>query len=724
MLGMVARRSIFSFDRKLWIACAVVVLVIFARAGSLVWELRRDALTELEKDTSIVGEVLAAQTSRYLQLVDNGLRRIQTGSALAPGADQDAFHARFVNDETAQLLVALTDNLPQANGFLVADARGFVIASSRQRVELPINISDRDYFRALRQPGPGDIYIGAPTTGRVSKAPVIFMARRIVGSDGVVGGIAVAVLDAAHMRRFFESLHAGDRRGMALLRTDGTMLVGYPQTVADGGEPFPDHKAWIQALSDGGRFVTDKLIAGMTAVVSLHPVPDFPLVVNVSLRQDDALAPWQSLVHLIEFQAAIAAACVVLAFAAIIYQFKRQTAQTEVLATTATALRESEQRLRAYAEMASDWLWEQDASFRFLWTSATAPLHRVGSDSDGRTRWDVMGASLDDPYWAAHYRDLLAHRSFRDFRYERPGDAGDIRHVSIGGAPVFDNNGNFAGYRGTGRDVTAEVEAERQLRDARDRAEAANKAKSEFLANMSHELRTPLNAIIGFSELIAAQPFGKIESRYIEFVGDILSSGRHLLDLINDLLDMSKIEAGQFELLDEDVELAPLLQSCLTMLGPRAAEGRVALSHDRPAAPIAIRADQRAVRQIVINLLSNAVKFTPADGAVSLRIEPAEGGVAIVVADTGIGIAKDALDRLCEPFQQVDASIARRFGGTGLGLAITRKLLGLHGGQLRFDSEPGHGTTVWAVFPPERILRPDSRTLHLQSAGMPVAGKG
>jgi signal transduction histidine kinase len=224
------------------------------------------------------------------------------------------------------------------------------------------------------------------------------------------------------------------------------------------------------------------------------------------------------------------------------------------------------------------------------------------------------------------------------------------------------------------------------------------------LANMSHELRTPLNAIIGFSELIAGQACGKIAPRYVEFAQDILGSGKHLLDLINDLLDMSKIEVGQLELSDEPVEMGPMIRSCMNMVEPRAVAGKVTVDALDPLPPFVLRADRRAVRQIMLNLMSNAVKFTPEGGSVALAIEPDGGGLAFIVRDTGIGIAKDALTHLGEPFRQVDASIARRFGGTGLGLAITQKLLALHGGTLRFDSEPGRGTTVWAVFPATRVL--------------------
>jgi signal transduction histidine kinase len=227
-----------------------------------------------------------------------------------------------------------------------------------------------------------------------------------------------------------------------------------------------------------------------------------------------------------------------------------------------------------------------------------------------------------------------------------------------------------------------------------------------FLANVSHELRTPLNAIIGFSELIKDQRFGPGASeQYRDYAKDIHESGIHLLSLINDLLDLSKIEAGKFELHDEQVDVGDIIGASLRLLGERAGAASVELDVEAPHDLPSLRADERVVKQILINLLSNAIKFTPAGGRVSIAAgaEP-DGTLALCISDTGIGIGEEQLQKAMSPFEQVDSSLPRKYDGTGLGLPLTKGMVELHGGSLQIDSALGRGTTVRVSFPKERVL--------------------
>jgi two-component system, cell cycle sensor histidine kinase PleC len=231
------------------------------------------------------------------------------------------------------------------------------------------------------------------------------------------------------------------------------------------------------------------------------------------------------------------------------------------------------------------------------------------------------------------------------------------------------------------------------------RAEAANRSKSEFLANMSHELRTPLNAIIGFSEVMTNEFFGPIGTpKYIEYANDIRRSGQFLLDVINDILDMSKIEAGRLDLEIGEVSFNTLLEEVMRLIGPRAAEGKLNLVQQTEEAK-PFRADRRALKQVMINLLSNAVKFTPEGGTVTIKGRSTETGFALSISDTGIGIPQRDIQKLGRPFEQVENQFTKSRGGSGLGLAISRSLIELHHGTLDIASAVGKGTTVTVTLP-------------------------
>ena len=237
------------------------------------------------------------------------------------------------------------------------------------------------------------------------------------------------------------------------------------------------------------------------------------------------------------------------------------------------------------------------------------------------------------------------------------------------------------------------------LRGLNDRLSQASRAKSEFLANMSHELRTPLNAIIGFSEVLKERLFGELNEKQVEYVGDILESGRHLLSLINDILDLSKIEAGRMELQTSSFSLGDTLRNGVTMVRERAARQRVELRLEIDPDVDLIEADERKMKQTIFNLLSNAVKFTPEGGSVEVRAARHDREVLVSVRDTGIGIAREDQERIFEEFQQAVRGKGGPQEGTGLGLTLARRFVELHGGKIWVESEPGKGSTFSFTLP-------------------------
>ncbi len=229
--------------------------------------------------------------------------------------------------------------------------------------------------------------------------------------------------------------------------------------------------------------------------------------------------------------------------------------------------------------------------------------------------------------------------------------------------------------------------------------EAASRHKSEFLANMSHELRTPLNAIIGFSEVLLERMFGEVNEKQTEYLQDILSSGQHLLSLINDILDLSKIEAGRMELARAPFHLPRALENALILVKERAARHGISLHMDVDPRLGELVGDERKIKQVLLNLLSNAVKFTSEGGRIGIRARPTDGAVEISVSDTGIGIAPEDQGAIFEEFRQVGGQDARKQEGTGLGLTLTKKFVEMHGGRIWVESEVGRGSTFRFTLP-------------------------
>jgi signal transduction histidine kinase len=241
-------------------------------------------------------------------------------------------------------------------------------------------------------------------------------------------------------------------------------------------------------------------------------------------------------------------------------------------------------------------------------------------------------------------------------------------------------------------------------------AERASRAKSEFLAGVSHDLRTPLNSIIGFSEVLIGGISGSLSDRQREYIQYISTAGTHLLSLINNLLDLAKIEANRLTILDDNFSLYRVINECMRLVGAQAGAGRVVLfPYDER--DIGLRADPVRIRQIIFNLLSNAIKFTPPGGSVAVRSTRAENGsLAISVSDTGIGMSGEEIATAMQPYGQVTNKYTRDHEGTGLGLPLVRTLAEMHGGRLEISSTPGKGTTVTVIVPASRVLSADSET--------------
>jgi signal transduction histidine kinase len=247
-------------------------------------------------------------------------------------------------------------------------------------------------------------------------------------------------------------------------------------------------------------------------------------------------------------------------------------------------------------------------------------------------------------------------------------------------------------------------ESQRQLEAAKNQAEAANRAKSSFLATVSHELRTPMNAVIGFAEVLNGEAFGSLNPQQRDHVKDIAGSGRHLLHMINDILDMSKLESGQFALIEEVFDLEASLGRAVKHVSEETDGKEITFTTELALGGAGLYADPRAITQIVVNLMTNAVKFTPSGGKVALKASADAGGLSLVVTDNGRGMSPETVKHCFEPFfQDAARDVSRKREGTGLGLAISLRMAEMHGGTLNLKSRLGEGTAVTLWLPPARL---------------------
>ena len=384
------------------------------------------------------------------------------------------------------------------------------------------------------------------------------------------------------------------------------------------------------------------------------------------------------------------------------------------------ALQKSEARFRDFADTAADWFWEMGPDLRITYISERIEeVYGVPVEWHiGKTREELAGDSVTEEKWQKHLQDLQDHKPFRDFSYARQGPKDRIDHVVIGGDPVFDDGGEFLGYRGSGRDMTAQVHAEEEIVRARDAAremaeaaEEANRAKSDFLSNMSHEIRTPMNAVLGLAYLLKRENLSPAQEDKVE---KIRAAGTHLLGIINDILDFSRIESGELELEDTEFELDSILYHVASVNSLRAAEKDLELLYDVGIdVPRRLQGDSVRLRQMLVNLVDNAIKFTEAgDVIVSVALDRVENGrawMAFAVKDSGIGMTPEQQDRLFQPFVQADSSTTRRFGGSGLGLAICKEFAELMGGSIDLESTVGEGSTFRITVPLRVVDTPLAR---------------
>jgi|GEM_PF-3054404 len=724
--------------RLLPLVFATLVALLATAAGLSIWTARDAAIAQYESNQAKIGLVIGEQTTRALQVVDLVVQNIRD-QLVDDGVDTpDRFRAAMSTEAAYRQLQQRREHMPQLEALVVLDSTGRVIASSRAWPPSGAMESDKDVFIHFQAVTDNGSYISIPQKSDLTNDWTVYLARRVTDRNGEPIGIVSGAISLRYFRDLFDAARPGNDGSVTIVRDDGTILLHHPE---DGGvvigQRMPVTFPWYRvAASGGGHYESQGLGANGQRSVWVERLRDFPLFVDVVVPVGSALTAWrQQSAYIVAGTIAIVGVLSVL-FGLLGAQFNRLSRSEESLSQRNAELERSSARLatqaaelRSAAEalrVSQSEVAEKSALLETTFEHMDEGIMMVTADRTvaicNRRAMQMLDLPSDLIASRPHFGQVLAYQRQRAefdratpevaellasggilnephiYERERPdGTILEIRSAPLPGGGVVRIYADITERKA----AEARADAARaQAEAARAQAVSANQAKTEFLANMSHEIRTPINGIIGLTEILLR---GNLDPQQTECAQGVFDSAKALLTVINDILDISKLEAGRLELEPSDFDLDGTVRAAVGFMALHAREKRLTLSVTlQPELSRTVRGDPIRLRQVLLNLVGNAVKFTE-QGGIEVRVSAAPDAgrdwVRFEIADTGIGMTTESRDRVFQKFTQADSSISRRYGGTGLGLAISRELVELMGGTIGVTSTLGQGSCFHFTVP-------------------------
>lgn len=677
------------------------VVVVWALFAFGLWGQRSDTIALVDVSNERLVQVLEAHLQRSIEMVNLVLNQTEHIALVetASMAALDPRGSRLLSEAISQAPFIAGLAIVGVNG--IADQGIEVLADGIPRtMNKRFDANNRDYFTVFKASPKRKLFVGAPIKTKTTGRWVVPISRAVLDGQGHFKGVNVAIVRLETFSEIFDEVRPENTQ-LTVYLDDGNVFIKSPY---DPGQKLEANVDIIQKT-----MAAKKRPAGVIAEsgaetenvnrISYRFALKWPLVIVLETPLKSVLANWRGDVKREALIGLFATALFSGLAALLIAQLSRREQVEAELNKRSSAVEFSPvivmiTNTKGIIEYVNPHFVEVSG-----YTETDVIGHTPAKVSSGKTppetyldMWDTISSGN---VW------------FGEF-HNRRKNGGDY-WVSASIAPIKSDDGKITHYVGVEEDISERKRLEVALVEAKEDAVRVNKAKSDLMANMSHELRTPLNAIIGFSDTMRSEVFGPIgNDKYHDYLQDIHHSGEHLLELINDILDVSAIEQGALELHEENVVLIDLVNTSVRLIRPRADIGKVNVdvTVSRDDELPALYVDARRVKQVLLNLLSNAVKFTPERGTVTVQSWlKDDGGLAICVGDTGIGMNSKEVEVAMSSFGQVDSGLDRKHEGTGLGLPLTKGLMELHGGALHIQSSKGQGTRITATFPKTRVVQ-------------------